>query len=89
MRCGCHSIPYKKFKKLMMRYLEQDMINCLNIFQFKNGIPSNLSPAAIILGSLNPDYNKLNIIFGAYTQIYIGTTKSKKQRTIGKIALRK
>ena len=48
------------------------MITCLNVFQSKNGISIDLGPAAIILGSRNPDYNKLKIIFGAYSQVYIG-----------------
>ena len=64
------------------------MITCVYIFPSQNGIPSNLSPAAIILGSPNPYYNKLRITFGEYAQVYIGTTNSKKQRTIGVIALR-
>ena len=68
--------------------LVQDMITCLNMFPSKNGISSNLNLAAIILGSSNPDYNKLKITFGAYEQVCIGTTNSTKQRTIGAIALR-
>ena len=66
LRFICQSIPYKKFTKLMMRYLVQDMITFLDIFPYKNEISSNLSPEAIILGSPNPDYNKMKIIFGAY-----------------------
>ena len=66
----------------------QDMITSLDMFSSKNGISSNLIPEAIILGSPNPDYNKLKIKFGAYVQVYIGTTSSTKQRTIGAIALR-
>ena len=88
VRCGCNSIPYKKFTKLMTRYLVQDMITCLNVFPSKNGISSDLSPAAIILGSPNLDYNKLNIKFGAYAKVQIGTTNSTKQITVGVIALR-
>ena len=65
----------------------QDMITCLNIFPSKNGISSDLIPAAIILGSPNPYYNKLKFTFGAYAQVYIGTTNSTKQRTVGTIAL--
>ena len=45
------------------------MITYLNIFPSKNGISSNLSPEAIILGSPNPDYNKLKITFGEYAQV--------------------
>ena len=54
----------------------------------QNGISSDLAPASIILGSPNPDYKKLRITFGAYSQVYIGTTKSTKQRTVGSISLR-
>ena len=57
------------------------------MFPSKNGVSSNLSPSAIILGSPNPDYNKLNIIFGSYAQVYIGNTNSTKQRMVGVIAL--
>ena len=38
--------------------------------------------------SPNTDYNKLKITFGAFVQVYIGTINSKKQRTVGAIALR-
>ena len=64
------------------------MITCLNMLPSKNGISSHLSPAAIILGSPNPYYNKLKVRFGAYAHVYIGTTNSAKQRTVGAIALR-
>ena len=61
--------------------------NFLKMFQSKNGISSDLIPEAIILGSPNPDYNKLTITFGAYAQVYIGTTNSTKHRTVWTIAL--
>ena len=64
------------------------MITFLNMFPFKNGISSNLIPTVIILGSQNPQYNKLNIRFGAYALVYIGTTNSTKQRTVGEITIR-
>ena len=63
------------------------MITCLNMFPSKNGISRNLSPVAIILGSLIPYYNKLNIKFGAYAQVYIGNTDIIKQRSVGAITL--
>ena len=63
------------------------MITCLNMLPSKNGISSDLSPASIILGSPNPDYNKLRITFGAYAQVYICTTNIKKQIAVGAIAL--
>ena len=64
------------------------MVTCLNMFPSKNGISSDLIPAAIILGSPNPDYNNLKITFGAYKKVYIGTTNSTKQIKIGAITHR-
>ena len=57
------------------------------MFPYKNGISSDLSPEAITLGSPNPYYSKLKITFVAYAQVYIGTTNSKKQRTVGVIEI--
>ena len=45
------------------------MVTCLNTFPSKNGISSDLSPAAIILGYPSIDYIKLKITFGAYVQV--------------------
>ena len=64
------------------------MCTCLNMLPSKNGISSDLIPAAIVLGSPNPDHNKLKITFGAYAQVYIGTKNSTKQRRVGAIVLR-
>ena len=72
---------------LMTISLVQDMVTCLNMIPSKNGISSDLSPAEIILGSPNPDYNRLKITLGSYTQVYIGTTNSKNRRTVGTIEL--
>ena len=41
----------------------------------------------IILGSPNTVYNKLKITLGGYSQVYIGTTNSTNQRTVGEIEL--
>ena len=63
------------------------MINCLNMFPSKHEISSKLSPSAIILGSPNPDYNKLKITLGAYAQVDIGNTNGTKQITVWAIAM--
>ena len=88
MRCGCHSISYKKFINLMTKSLVQDMVTLLNMFPYKNWISNDLIPAAIILGSPNPYYNKLRIAFGDYAQVHIGTTNNTKQITVVEITLR-
>ena len=77
----------QKLTKLMKISLVQDMVTCLKCLSSKNGISSDHSPEAIILGSFNPDYNKKSITFGAYAKVYIGTTNSTKQRKVGTIAL--
>ena len=71
----------------MAIYLVQDIITCLNILPPHISILSDLNPAAIIIGSPNLDYIKLKITFGAYEQVYIGTTSNKKHRTVGEITL--
>ena len=78
-------MPYKFFTKLMTRSLVHDLVTFLNMLLFKNGISSDLSPAATNLGSPNTDYNKLKITFGAYAQVYIVITKITKH--VGAIAL--
>ena len=72
----------------MTIYLVKDTITCSNTFPSKNGISSDLIPAAIILGSLNPDYNKLKTIFGVYEHVYIGTKNCTRKRTVEAIAIR-
>ena len=63
------------------------MVTYLNMFPSKNGTSNDLIPSSIILGYPNPDYNKLKIVFVAYSQVYIGTTNNTKQRTVVSIAI--
>ena len=77
----------QKITKLITISLVKYMITCLNMFPSKNWISINLSQAAKILGSLNPEYNNLNITFGLYGKFYVDTTNSTKQRTVGAISL--
>ena len=71
----------------MTRSLVQDIITCLNMLPSKNGIGSNLRPAAIILVYSNSYYNKTKITFGAYVQVYIDNTNSTKKITLGAIEI--
>ena len=64
------------------------MIDFLSMFPYKNVISSDLRPEVIVLRSLDPDYNKLKITFGAYIQVYRGTNNSSKQKMVGEITLR-
>ena len=42
----------------------------------------------IVLGRNKPDYQRLKVTFGAYCEVYIGTTNTTEQRSVGAIALR-
>ena len=53
----------------MTKSLVQDMVTLLNMFPSKNGISNHLIPEAIILVSLNPDYNHLRITYVYYVQV--------------------
>ena len=78
VRCGCHYIPYKKFKKINYDIPVTIHDNLLKHVPIQNGISSDLRPSAIILGSSDKDYIKLNITLGEYEQVYKGTTKKLK-----------
>ena len=78
----------QKTLKLMTKYLLKDMVTCLNMLTYKNGTSGNLIPAAIILGFPNTNYNEVNIKFGAYAQVYIGTTNITNHRTVREITTR-
>ena len=62
------------------------MITSLNMSPSKNEISSNIIPEDIIIGSLNPDYNKLRITFVSYAKVYIDNNNIAKHRTVGVIA---
>ena len=55
VRCGFCYMLYKNFINVITISLVQAMVTCLSMFPSQNGIPSGISPASIILGSLNPD----------------------------------
>ena len=74
-------------RRIQQQQQQQDMINFLNMFPSQNGILRNLIPAEIILGTPNTNYNKLNITIWSYAQVYMWTTNSTKQSTVGAISL--
>ena len=60
----------------------------LNTFPNKDGIGQDLSPNAIVLGTLKLDYNNIKISFDSYVNLYDGTDNTMNSRTIGTIILR-
>ena len=88
VRCCWVSLPYRKAPKLMVDENVIDMTSCLNDLPHKEGISRTLSPAMIVLGRNKPDCRRLKVTFGAYCEVYIGTTNTSEQRSVGAIALR-
>lgn len=88
VRCCWVGLPYRKAPKLMVDENLVDMIGWLNAFPHAEGISNTLSPAAIVLGNPKPDCKQLRITFGAYCEVYVGTTNTQVQRSVAAIALR-
>ena len=89
VRCCWVSLPYTRAPKLMIDENVTDMTSCLNDLPHKEGISRTLSPAMIVLlGRNKVDCQRLKVMFGAYCEVYIGTTNTTAQRSVGAIALR-
>ena len=73
----------------MVRHMMYDVVQCLNQFPWKNGVSQSLSPSAIITGSRPVDFNKLQLKFGTYVQVFENNapTNTPKARSLGAIAL--
>ena len=89
VRCCWVSLPYTgtRAPKLMIDENVTDMISCLNNLPHKEGISRTLSPAMIVLGQNKVDCQRLKVAFGAYCEVYVGTTNTTAQRSVGAIAL--
>ena len=87
VRCCWESLPFPKAPKLMVEENVTDMTSCLNDLPHKEGISRTMSPAMIVLGRNKPDCQRLKVTFGAYCEVYIGTTNTTEQRSVGAIAL--
>ena len=65
------------------------VVHYLNIFPWKYGVSTELSPETIMTGFLPPDYNKLKIEFGSYAKVIDAPSPSNTLQycTHGVIAL--
>ena len=86
-RCVCHSVPFKRYTKLMVYMLVESIIYWLNSFPAKEGVSSTISPAGIVTGRNLPDFNNKQIPFGAYAWVFTKTTNTMKSRRVPAIAL--
>ena len=86
-RTICHNLPYDSFPKMMTICLIKNVTRWLNAFPSSVGVSEQYSPASIIDGSPNPDYNRKRLPFGAYAMVYFGTSNTMTQRAVPAIAL--
>lgn len=84
-----HGMPYRRFPTLMVKEIVNNAVKGLNLFPVKGGVSDTLSPRAIVGGLGNPDYNKMKLEFGAYTQVFEDNnpTNTTATRMTGAIAL--
>ena len=87
-RGTCHSVPYKRYTRLMTKSLVEGIVGLLNDFPSKDGVSQTMSPSMIVTGAQMPDYNIKKIVFGSYAQVHLGTTNTMKHRSVPAIALR-
>lgn len=88
-RCGCicHLAPHRKYTKLMVYSLIDNIIYWLSSFLSKVSASQTISPADIITGWKFLDFNNKLIPFGAYTWVYTKTTNIIKSMRVLAIAL--
>jgi len=53
VRCICHSLPYKRYTKVMVRSLVESVVFWLNSFPAVDGVSEDLSPAAIVINMVS------------------------------------
>ena len=66
----CHTLPYDAFPKLMTTSLMRNIVKWINVFPSSNSINDKYSPANIVDGSSNPEYNKKRLPFGACAMVF-------------------
>ena len=89
LRAAVHGMPYRRLPKLMVRELVTDITRSLNLFPPPDGVYPTMSPATIIDGTPLPDFNHLQLEFGAYVQVFDDSspTNTPRSRSVGAIAL--
>ena len=71
----------------MTRGLIEHVRRWINTFPTNAGITGNYSPSNIIDETQNTDCNWKRIVYGAYAQVYNGTTNNMQSRTTPAVAL--
>ena len=87
-RALCHSLPYKRYTKLIVHSLVENSIYWLNSFPSADGAHNHLSLATIVLGRGKLNFSKKHIAFGLYALTFNGTENNMKGRNTPCIALK-
>ena len=87
VRSLCHSVPYKRFTKLMTIHVVLTEVKWINVFPFKTGVSNTLSPETLLDGKEQPDLSIKRIPFGSYALIYTVTNNNMSKRSTPAIAL--
>jgi hypothetical protein len=67
--CMCNTLPFKKFRPMLMVQMVSPCKFWLNVFPSKDGVSSNINPRKLITGT-KIDYNKhIRAEFGEYVQV--------------------
>ena len=89
LRSCAHGLPFKRLPRVLINHMVIDAVRCLNQFPWANGISDTMSPACIVTGAANPEYNQMRIEFGTYVQVFEDNDPSNtlQARSLGAIAL--
>ena len=88
-RAVCHAAPYKRYTKLMVCKLLDNVIQNLNSFPVKNSVSDCMSSSSILDGTPWPSMGYKQISFGSYALVWIQITNDMKRRGIPAISLGK
>ena len=86
-RCMCHSVPFRRYTKIITIHLIATCTKWLNCFSSEGGISQSMSPARILKVFDSPDLKTKIIAFGSYALVHTGTTNDMSSRRTPSIAL--
>ena len=90
IRCSTHSLPFRKYPKMLTTGCINYNIKRLNNLPADDGVSNTLSPSALVTGAQSLDYNELiRLQFGDYAQVHQEKTitNNNEPRSVGAIAL--
>ena len=77
-----HGMPYLCLPRVLVKEVVSHTIRILNMLPHPDGIIATLSLATIVTGCPKSDYRTMSLEFGAYAQVYDGTSNDTKSRNI-------